>query len=273
MITETDEDSRFVFIEHKGRRGTVTKKEQSSVRKHIAYQTSKKIHLDENAYQRQLVRHSSREVQRMNDFDEIKRATETPLYENSLSLCGVSSLPVRNNRDLQLIDHLVLRLWPGFPQSVRGSSNSFPAFWLPRCVDNTALFNAILFAASSHLSSRMILTGGYLQDSRELLVLQTDAITAMRRQVQNCSISQCNACLDDLLMICICLATSAQEGNLMYTKDPTPFFPVLSSGRWLDTYGTLITDNLHWDAIFQLLDQCGGIKQVKAFGLPWIITW
>jgi hypothetical protein len=273
MSTGIDEDPYFVFIEHKGRRGSVARTERYSVRRHIANQTVKKNHSDDNVQQRQLVRQLSREVQRKNDSDETKRVKNTPLYESRLSRCGVSSLPVRNSRDLQLMDHLALRLWPGFRQSLRGAANPFPAFWLPRCVDNTALFSAFLFAASCHLSSREIMAGGYLQDSRELLVLQTDAITTLRRQVQGCSLSQCNGCLDNLLMICICLATNVQTGDLIATKDPTPFFPVLTSARWLDTYGALITDNVHWDAVLQLLNKCGGIKQVKSFGLPWVITW
>jgi hypothetical protein len=51
-----------------------------------------------------------------------------------------------------------------------------------------------------------------------------------------------------------------------------PFTPPLQSLQWLDNYASREVHPLHWAAVESLVCQLGGIRSLKSFGLPWLLS-
>lgn len=276
----------FVFIEQDGYGGGLTKTTRTSIRRYIASSTSRKrsdntqlIVLNTEFLQTQQQKgQCDTEEWSDNDLDIssiVATGPQGPVCGARVDRFNILSLPIENRRDMELMDHIATRLWPGFAAAFEGESNPFPTFWLPRCTTNPALLHALLFSSSCHLASRLSIAGQTPQTQQhkmQLLSHQAKAIVAVRQQLQNCQITS-GEDIDDMLMITVSLATNALQGEIKMSTDPTPFYPTLTSGHWLDTYGALTSLNVHWNAVFVLLEKRGGVGNVKSFGLPWVITW
>jgi hypothetical protein len=212
----------------------------------------------------------------LNSTDYISAGTLDPSFGPLGPMCGaridrfkILSIPIENRRDLELMDHLSTRLMPGFLTAVKGSSNPFVNFWLPRCAANSDLLHSFLYSSSCHLASRLSIVGQKPRLRREQLAHELKTITAIRQRLQKKVTS--NEDIDDLLMIIVSLAGNGREGEILLSADPTPFYPVLTSARWLDTYGTLRFSDVHWNAITILVEKRGGVENLT-IGLPWLIT-
>jgi hypothetical protein len=119
----------------------------------------------------------------------------------------------------------------------------------------------------------MSLAGQKPRNKGELIALETKAIMATKEQIDCASAITTPNHLEDLLMITICLATNVQDSDQSMARDPSPFYPILASGRWLDTYGAFACHNVHWNAVLQLVEKRGGLQKINSFGLPWVISW
>jgi hypothetical protein len=123
------------------------------------------------------------------DDPEVSAALPTgplgPLCGARLDRFNTFAVPIESRRDMELMDHINTRLWPGFLAAFKGTSDPFPAFWLPCCTVNPDLFHALLFASSCHLASRLSMIGQSPQLRREQLSHQTKTITAIRKRLQN----------------------------------------------------------------------------------------
>jgi hypothetical protein len=274
------QNAKLVFIEHNGHHGGMARKEQGSVRRHVANEILRKrcTRRDTSASP---VCSKTLAIQKIPplDCEDDKKMTDkentNKLLKEHLPLdrFGVLSLPIGEPDDTELIDHISARLWPGFRSTFHGTVNPFPAYWLPRSLENPALYHALVFSALCHLSSRLTLAGQRSRDKDELVSLETRALIATRHQITLPHMSASLNALEDLIMITICLATNVQGESLLTARDPSPFYPILTSGRWLDTYGALACRNIHWTAVLQLVEKRGGIEEISSFGLPWVITW
>lgn len=268
-----------MFIEHTGNHGGIARKEQESVRRHIANEAFRKRCARDDASSPELggtialLKISSEDCN--TDRETIEKTDRDKVEESKppLDRLSVVSLPIGTSDDTELMDHIAKRLWPGFRYRFEGSVNPFPAYWLPRSLDNPALYYALAFSALCHLSSRLSLAGQRPRNKGELVSLETRALVATREQISFPTMTEATNALEDLIMITICLATNVQGESLMTTRDPSPFYPILTSGRWLDTYGALAGRNIHWNAVQKLIEKRGGIESITSFGLPWVITW
>jgi hypothetical protein len=52
----------------------------------------------------------------------------------------------------------------------------------------------------------------------------------------------------------------------------SPFTPPLQSLQWLDSYAYREVHPLHWAAVDSLVSQLGGIRNLKSFALPWLLS-
>jgi hypothetical protein len=277
MIRNNDK-TNFVFVEHKGHHGAMSREEQGCVRRHIANEIFRRKSVQRDVVQLPVVGETifsqKPSLEGSSSENDVSEATDNN-YEakSSPDRLGVLPLPSGKSEDNELINHISSNLWPGFRFTFDGTSNPFPAFWLPRCIENPALYHALMFSALCHLSSRLSLAGQKPRDKGKLVSLETRALVSTRGQIGNESITDSPNALEDLIMITICLATNVRGENLVTARDPTPFYPILTSGRWLDTYGALASRNVHWNAVLQLVEKRGGIRKIASFGLPWVITW
>ncbi|KAJ5623809.1 hypothetical protein N7510_000118 [Penicillium lagena] len=272
-------NANFVFVEHRGHHGGMARKERGSVRRHIANETLRKRCARHEppaspAFSEAMVMQKVSPKDSDIDTEMTEKATSDKAQETRTPLdrLGVLSLPIGKPDDSELIDHISTRLWPGFRYNFEGSVNPFPKYWLPRSLENPALYHAFVFSARCHLSSRLSLAGQKPRDKGKLVSLETRALVATRDQINCHNMTTSANTLEDLIMITICLATNVQGESLLMARDPSPFYPILTSGRWLDTYGALACRNVHWNAVLQLVEKCGGIEKISSFGLPWVIT-
>lgn len=275
-----DQSDKYTFIEHTGRHGGVGRTGRGCVRRHVANESLRKRVAQRATLALPVVREpvivnhvtsgdSDSDRQCSDEESPTRPEDKKPVFDR----LGILSLPIGKPYDAELIEHISSRLWPGFRNRFRGSANPFPAYWLPRTVENPALYQALLFSALCHLSSRMSLAGQKPRNKGELIALETKAIMATKEQIDCASAITTPNHLEDLLMITICLATNVQDSDQSMARDPSPFYPILASGRWLDTYGAFACHNVHWNAVLQLVEKRGGLQKINSFGLPWVISW
>lgn len=276
-----DQLDTFLFIEHRGRNGGVAPKERGCVRKHIANENLRKRVAQRTRLAPPTMRESiivgqvsTGESDRDSDqqIANEKRLADLQETKATFDRLGIMSLPIGKPYDIELIKHLSSRFWPAFRNQFKGSVNPFPAYWLPRSIQNPALYQALMFSALCHLSYCMSLAGHKPSNKAELIAHETKTIVATREQIDSFSTVATSDCLEDLLAVTICLATSTQHSTQSEARDPSPFYPILASGRLLDISGALSCHNVHWNAVPELIKMRGGIEHIKSFGLPSAIT-
>ena len=163
-------------------------------------------------------------------------------------------------------------IWPGFcEKDSDGTVNPYPRHWLQRSSKNLALLHGFMYSSSSHIGSRPGANRDTAKLLKEQLYHQTEAVKALREQLENLE----NATPEDIadcVMTILCLATNQRQDFKSTEPDDTPFHPPLSGAAWLSIYGVANFSEIHWTALERLVKANGSLARLAVFGLPWVIS-
>lgn len=179
-------------------------------------------------------------------------------------------IPITKRRHLELLDYLTNVIWPTFSQHGGGNlNNPYASHWLERSYSNYALRHAFAMAASLHMSTstRFSTTAKQKQDMYvEQLTHQHEAIRDMRDQL-----TRRNYPIEDLMMTIICLWSNPIRLYDLSNPEPNPFTPLLKGGL-IDVYCNWEYSAIHWEALMKMVAEVGGVRNIKVYGIPWIIS-
>lgn len=155
-------------------------------------------------------------------------------------------------------------LWPGFRRA-----GDYPAqfyrTWLHQAREAPHLMYAMLYATSSHTQS---LVRGGLCPADERLRYRAKALEAIRIAVADPASDP-----ENLIMTILWLAFN--DGFILdepIAEIPAPFQSPLQRLQWVDYYGSRTLHPQHWEALQSLIVRCGGIENLKGYGLPWLLS-
>lgn len=129
-----------------------------------------------------------------------------------------------------------------------------------------------LFAASSHqetyrsdlssLDSRKSLRLEQLQQKGEAILAIHDALSG------NSKFGQSDALIQSILFLAVS-ETQESDGK----ADWSPFLAPLRTLEWLNIYGSRTLFMPHLVTVQHLIKKRGGIRNLHAMGLAWMISW
>jgi Fungal specific transcription factor domain len=157
-------------------------------------------------------------------------------------------------------------LWPG----LRGFDYSvaYAREWLPIASKNATVLNVFLFTASLHLETLRgpgSLTRGKIRT--EQLYHKGEAIRGLNK-----ALSDPNYCQSDEMIQNILFLAVNETGEEEEPADLSPFASPLQNVQWLGMYGTRSYAMSHVNAMQEIIRRRGGIRNIKAVGLPWLIS-
>lgn len=199
-----------------------------------------------------------------------KRMMDKSLPSGRVDPFDSLAVPSTDRRHLELLDYLTNIIWPTFSQHGGGNfHNPYASYWLERSYYNRAIRHAFAMAASLHMSTNMrhTTTPKQKQDMYvEQLMHQYKAIQSMREQLEKRDYP-----IEDLMMTIICLWSNPIRLYDLDVAESNPFEPPLSAGV-IDIYCNWEYSAVHQEALLRLVSEVGGVQNIKAYGIPWIIS-
>ncbi|KAL3474774.1 hypothetical protein BJX99DRAFT_172275 [Aspergillus californicus] len=167
----------------------------------------------------------------------------------------------------ELLDFSATTIWPHF-RSVEYAGNCYKAWIFP--FDNNLSVYAVLWAASYHRDILRVTYGAAepCLDSREQLELKSLALQALQKEVAN--VTETTA--PDALVMCILYLAVNDKHKAKITRDASPFSPPFTNLQALDFYGSRDFHPLHWDVVQHIVRRFGGIQNLRAFALAWLLS-
>ncbi len=164
----------------------------------------------------------------------------------------------------------ITSLWSGL-RTQDNFPRRFYQTWVLLASQSRLVFHTTIFGASIHYD--LISTPGHLINYpphlKEQLRHKNLAIKELREILSH---TENGYQLDSLIYAVLHLAVNERVFVMGPDKDGSPFQPPLQGGQWLDIYGSRTYDPMHWKAAQTLLNNHGGIRNLKSFGLAYILT-
>ena len=131
---------------------------------------------------------------------------------------------------------------------------------------------AILFSASVHKDLRLAADqreSTKLQSLKRTLRLKGAAIKTLRDSLSK---GVATEEIDETIYAILCLAVN-QHASLATRQSPdlTNFDAPFLGAQWLTMYGTMDFDPTHFAAILALVQRKGGIENVSAYSVGWLV--
>lgn len=142
---------------------------------------------------------------------------------------------------------------------------------LPRAAQNPIVLHIVLFTALSHLESvrgTENFPGSKRKNRVEQLRLKGDAIREILDTISAGKYLESDELIQSMLFLAMNETREEED-----PPDWSPFLAPLKDLQWLNIYGTRTYHMPHVVAAQDIIKRRGGIRNLRAMGLPWLISW
>jgi hypothetical protein len=158
-------------------------------------------------------------------------------------------------------------IYPGFMDvDSHGKSGPLTCAWVPAAQRSPAYFHGCLFGVSSFMERHLGQKELHSKFFREQLWHKLEAMRHIGEALTNTHNE-----VDDETILAV-FQLSCNELNSVPIKKTTPtFHPLLQSLQWLDLYGQIDFVEEHWAAFTHMINQRGGLNNIKLMGVKEMI--
>lgn len=143
---------------------------------------------------------------------------------------------------------------------------------IPKFAQNPLCLYSTMFASASHLEGlRASTRHNDAVSKKKARVEQLERIGVTLRAVDAAMRDETSNQSDDLILTILILASSETSEELK-PADWSPFDAPLRSMQWIDIRGKKIYYKPHVEAFQLLIRKRGGLRNIKTFGVPCVIS-
>ncbi|KAK2778762.1 hypothetical protein FQN52_002677 [Onygenales sp. PD_12] len=171
----------------------------------------------------------------------------------------------------KLMRYAAFDLWPGL---VLGAGNQkwdhevAAANWLPRAMENPALFTAFMYGAAGHMQTRKRLESTHVtpqtrEEKLEQIICETETI----KQLNKMMLDPRQGCTDEVILAVLCMAFNKIDYSKWTADNHSAPKAPLRNLQWLDVYGGLSLNDQHVKGLMALIQTRGGLGNITMPGL------